>query len=651
MHKSYAWTPSPSLIEGSNLTAFLGKHGLADYDALVRKADADQAWFWDAIFKHYDIRFERPYEAIVEYPQGPEKPVWCVGGTTNAVLNCVDRHRGTPTWDKPAIVGVAENGTIRTLTYAEMEREIDALAGLLVKHGVESGEVVAIYMPMVPEAAVAFFAIMKIGAIILPLFSGFGWEPIVARLSHARARVVITADHTVRRGKRIPLLDTVNEALRHVEHPVTVFALDRDGDADARPADTIIWRSGEPVSQPVATKIVDADSPAMLIYTSGTSGVPKGTIHTHCGMLAKNALDMGLCLDMGAEERLLWMSDMGWIAGPKMIFASALFGATLIIVEGTPTWPESDRLFKLAAEQRATLVGLVPTIVRQIMKSGGLEADRDLSALRRIVSAGEPWTEEAWLWFFEEVGKRRIPILNYAGGTECGGALLTGTMHHPSRPGSFGGPVPGAGVDIVDTNGAPVGPNVIGELVLRHASIGLSRGLWGDPERYIQSYWRQIPGHWVQGDLASRDEDGLWYLHGRSDDVIKIAGKRTGPSEIESAVMQTGVARDCAVVGVEDAISGSALLCVYVPSREDDAGATNAIIREAVAERCGASFRPKYFLRVQELPRTRNDKSMRRILRSIFHDRPIGDTSSLANPQIVDNIRSAFAEQLAAARP
>jgi acetyl-CoA synthetase len=652
MQSSFSWSPSRSQIEASSLQKFLSRHGLGDYAELVEKADADPAWFWDSVFRHHDIRFDKEYRSVVEYTNGPEQPEWCLGGTTNIVLNCIDRHAGTAVWEKPAIVGVGEDGTERSLTYRELDREIAVLAGILKARGIGKGDVVAIYLPMVPEAAVALFAIMKIGAIMLPLFSGFGPEPIAARLAHAGVKAIVTADVALRRGKQIALLDTVLDALEDTPSPVEVIVLDRETgrvrEGDGR---YTAWRPGAEDVAPVPTEIVEADSPAMLIYTSGTSGAPKGTIHTHCGMLAKNALDMGLCIDMGRDDRLLWMSDMGWIAGPKMIFASALFGATLIIVEGTPTWPQNDRLFKIAAEQRATILGLVPTIIRQIMKSGGLAPEgRDLSALKCIISAGEPWTEEAWLWFFETVGESRVPILNYAGGTECGGAILIGTMHHPSRPCSFGGPVPGSGVDIVDPQGEPVETNVIGELVLRRASIGLTRGLWREPDRYMQAYWSQIPGMWVQGDLASRDEHGLWYLHGRSDDVIKIAGKRTGPSEIESVVMQTGLVKDCAVVGVDDPLSGSALLCVYVPAGDDEPDASNAVIREAVAERCGASFRPKHFLRVTELPRTRNDKSMRRILRSIFHGTPLGDTSSLANPAIIDSIRSAFTDQIAAPR-
>jgi acetyl-CoA synthetase len=464
-------------------------------------------------------------------------------------------------------------------------------------------------------------------------------------MMHARARAIITADYAVRRGARTELVDVVDKAMGIAGIAATVFVLHREGgEGEARSASHVTWDPKSPTTASWETEILDAEAPAMLMYTSGTTGEPKGTVHTHCGMLVKNALDMSLCVDMKASDRLLWMSDMGWIAGPKMILSSALAGATLVMAEGTPTWPQSDRLFAIAEKHKVTMLGIVPTIVRQVMKTGGLAPDRDLTSLRVVVSAGEPWTDDAWWWFFDVVGKKKVPILNYAGGTECGGAILVGTLLHPLRPGSFGGPVPGCGADIVDANGKSVDAGVIGELVMRKPSIGLTRGLWRAPERYL-GYWRQIPGMWVQGDLASRDSDGLWYLHGRSDDVIKIAGKRTGPAEIESIVMQTGLVKDCVVIGISDPITGSALMCVYVPvkSGEEDAGKA---IGTAIAEHCGASYRPKHFLRVSDLPRTRNEKSMRRVVRSIVLDTPMGDTSSLANPAVIDEIREATRLQL-----
>lgn len=644
---SFSWTPSEDILENARLARFIHRAGLNDYDDLVARADDDPSWFWNEIFQEFDIEFDTPYQQVVDFPNGPEQPDWCIGGTTNIVSNCIDRFRGTQTYEKTAVVGVSEDGTRCELSYAALDREVCHLASRLRAEGVGRGDVVALYLPMIPEASVAFFAAIKIGAIILPLFSGFGRKPVADRLAIAEAKAVITADFALRKGKRIALAEVAIDAAATLERQPTVFVLDRGAtELPDTPARVVRWQSGQGSRDDTETEILPADAPAMLMFTSGTSGAPKGTIHTHCGMLAKNALDMGLCIDMGAEDRLLWMSDMGWIAGPKMVFASALLGATLIIVEGTPTWPDGDRLLRIAEAEKATILGLVPTIARQLKTISDIPP-RDLSALRIVLSAGELWTEDAWTWFFNEIGGGRIPILNYAGGTECGGAILIGTLLHPLRPGSFGGPIPGSAVDIIDEAGASVATASVGELVMRRAGIGLTRGLWNEPGRYIEAYWSKMPGMWVQGDLASRDESGLWYLHGRSDDVIKIAGKRTGPGEIESVVIETEFATDCAVVGVADAISGLALACVYVPREATaDPEAEKRAISDTVARVCGASYRPRHLLRVTELPRTRNDKTMRRLVRSILTGAPIGDVSSLANPSAIETIRAAAATQL-----
>jgi acetyl-CoA synthetase len=373
-------------------------------------------------------------------------------------------------------------------------------------------------------------------------------------------------------------------------------------------------------------------------------------VHTHCGILAKNALDLGLCIDLKASDRLLWMSDMGWIVGPKVVVSATLLGATAVLAEGTPDWPHNSRMWQMAADYGVTVIGIVPTMVRQMMRHGPeLLAGYDLSALRTTISIGEPWTPDAWIWFFRHVCKRRLPILNYAGGTECGGALLISSFLSPLRPCSFGHPVPGCGADVVDGAGRSLPPGEIGELVMRRPSIGMTRGLWHAPDRYIESYWKIIPGMWVQGDLASRDAHGAWYLHGRSDDTIKIAGKRTGPSEIEMALMATGLLVEAAVVGVPDAMTGSALACVCVPiSPVDDTAEFAQRLAGAVADNFGAAYRPKHFLFVPELPRTRNQKIMRRVIRGVLTDTPLGDLSSLANPETIEFLRSRTVASTAA---
>lgn len=638
------YKPDPDVVRGTRLAAFLRQHQLLDLPDLLRRAEVEPDWYWRAVLEFFDIRFVRPYDKVLDLSAGIESPRWCVGGTTNVVLNCLDRHRGTSTWSKTAIIWDGDDGSKRTWTYAELDAEVGRLAAVLRSRQIGVGDVVAIYMPMIPEAAAAFFAIAKIGAIAMPLFSGFGSRPISERLVDAEARAVISADIAWRRGKVIRMKETLDQALATVDTVHTVVLLARaDPHTPGSPTRDVSWPTEQAGDTESATTIVDAEAPVMLMYTSGTTGKPKGTIHTHCGILAKNALDLGLCIDMKASDRLLWMSDMGWIVGPKIIISSTLLGSTLILAEGTPDWPDKARMWRNAADHGATIVGIVPTTVRQMMRRGPDCLDgHDLSALRATISIGEPWTPEAWAWFFEHVCKFKIPILNYAGGTECGGAILISSFLGPLRPCSFGHAVPGCGADIVDASGKPVPPGEIGELVMRHPSIGLTRGLWRAPERYLEGYWRVIPGLWVQGDLASRDADGLWYLHGRSDDVIKIAGKRTGPAEIEAVLLETGLVTDVAVVGVPDAITGSALACACVSDGliGDQADLAKSLAN-VIAKQFGTPYRPSHFVFVSELPRTRNQKMMRRVIRAILTGMPLGDLSSLANPESIDALRSA----------
>jgi acetyl-CoA synthetase len=637
------WEPSTDIAQQTAIAAFLRQHDLADLKALLGRADAEPDWYWNALLEFFDIQFVQPYSKVLDVSKGIEWPRWCVGGTTNVVLNCLDRHRGTPVWQKTAIIWEGEDGSRRSWSYTELDAEVSRLAGALKSRKIAPGDVVAIYMPMIPEAAAAFLAIAKIGAIAMPLFSGFGPQPITERLIDAEARAVITVDVGRRRGKLLQMKETLDRALAAAKsvHTVVILVREREEEVSWSSRD-VPWPVQNDGAVDVPTEIVDAETPVMLMYSSGTTGKPKGTVHTHCGMLAKNALDVGLCIDLKATDRLLWMSDMGWIVGPKIVVSATLLGATLVLAEGTPDWPQESRMWHVAADNNVTVIGIVPTMVRQMMRRGPeLLAGCDLLALRTTISIGEPWTQDAWIWFFEHVCKRRIPILNYAGGTECGGAILISSFLSTLRPCSFGHAVPGCGADVVDAAGRSLAPGEIGELVMRRPSIGMTRGLWRASDRYIESYWKIIPGMWVQGDLASRDIHGAWYMHGRSDDTIKIAGKRTGPSEIEMALMATGLLADAAVVGVPDAITGSALACACVPiSPIDDTVEFAQRLARAVADNFGASYRPKQFIFVSELPRTRNQKVMRRVIRGVLTGTPLGDLSSLANPESIDSLRS-----------
>ncbi len=640
------WRPDPTTLESANLTRFLRTVGVADFEALNALADRDPAGFHDALIRFLDYRFVRPYQRVLDLADGRPFAHWCVGGTTNVVINTLDRHRGGARATHPALVWEGEDGAQATLTYADLDQQTCRLAWGLRQLGIGRGDVVGMYLPNLPQAAVAMLAVAKIGAVVLPMFSGFGADAIAQRLNDGRASAVITVDGSLRRGKPVGAKSVVDEALAScpgVRHVITLRHLPTPH--DWRPGRDHWWHelvaSAPARVEDVPTEAMPADDPFLLVFTSGTTGKPKGVVHSHCGFPVKTALDLSLCMDLKPEDRFLWMSDMGWLVGPMLVFGGLLVGCTVVLAEGAPNYPEPDRLWRLVERHRVSYLGLAPTIARLSMTlPEAVMAERDLRSLRVMVSTGEAWTPEAWHWTFDRVGQRRVPLLNFSGGTEMGG-ILTGTVIHPLKPCAFAGPVPGTGADVVDDTGASVAPGVTGELVMRTPSIGLTRGLWHDRERYLQSYWSRLPDLWVHGDFASRDADGHWYVHGRSDDTLKIAGKRTGPSEIEALLMGTGLLQDAAAIGIPDPIKGAAVVCVCVARPETDTRAAAGALSAAVVAGLGGAFRPAHVLFVTDLPRTRNMKVMRRVVRAAWLGEPPGDLSTLVNPEAVQAIRVA----------
>lgn len=639
--------PSRQLVEQSNLRAFLALTGMPDYESLVQKADADPAWLMGHVFRFCGIRFYRNYDQMLDASGGIAWARWCVGGTTNLVLNCLDKHRGTPAWDRTFLTWEGERSEERrSLSYREFDAEVCRFAAGLKALGIGRGDTVGIFMPNLPETYVAFFAVIKIGAILMPLFSGFGAHPVATRLKDGGAKAVITADGTWRRGTTAALKPVLDEALLEARDVKHVIVLKRMGDTLATPmqAGRDRWWSevidGQPDDFP--TEEMEAEAPAILLYTSGTTGKPKGCVWTHVGFLGSMVTrDMHICGDFKQSDRFFFMSDMGWMVGAMCACIPSMFGGSLLVAEGTPDYPDTGRFWRLIQDHKVTYLGVSPTLIRGMMRHGNEVDSYDLSALRILCSGGEAWTEAPWRWFFERVGKSALPIINVSGGTEVGGCIFTGTVHHPMKPGSFGGRGLGMGTDIVDDTGRQVPPGQVGEVVLRQASIGMTKSLWKDDARYLESYWNTIPGIWVHGDFAMQDEDGLYFILGRSDDTIKISGKRTGPSEIESLLMATGLISEAAVIGVPDALKGSAIVCVCVAmpgvaTDEDSA----AVLSRAVVTGMGASYRPQQVVFVSDLPKTRNMKVMRRVVRAVFQGNEPGDLTALVNPESVAELRA-----------
>ncbi len=639
------WEPDPDLVAASNLQAFMDRHGIESYEALQARSTEDIAWFWDAVLKNLDIEFYRDYDQIVDLSRGIAFPEWCVGGKMNIVHNLLDKWQGTPVEHRDALRYEAEDGATVTLTYGALHHRVCRCANALRAMGLAKGDRIGLFMPMTPEIVIAFLAIVKIGAVICPLFSGYGAGAVATRLQGAEAKALFTADGFTRRGKPIHLKETADDALAQcptVEHVIVAPHLGRDDTpmTDGRDvwwADAIEGHSGEAPTERTA-----AEDLVMIIYTSGTTGAPKGAVHTHCGFPVKGAQDMYHAMDLKPGETMYWMSDMGWMMGPWLVFGTLTIGATMVLYDGAPDYPGPDRLWQLVEDHAVTHLGISPTLIRALKTEGEAPVrPHDLSSLRAVGSTGSPWDPESWRWCFETVLDGEKPIFNYSGGTEISGGILCGNLFTPLKPGAFSGPVPGMAANVVDVHGRSVRGEV-GELVLRAPWIGMTRSFWGDDERYLDSYWRRFDETWVHGDFAAIDDDGLWYILGRSDDTINVAGKRLGPAEVEALLNAHDAVAESAAIGVPHEVKGSEVVAFVVlrPDATASDDLRTALLEQVVAE-LGKPLRPREIRFTNALPKTRNAKVMRRLIRDAYLGEDLGDTSSLEDPETLEAIRNA----------
>lgn len=638
------WRPTPEHIERANLTRFMRAHDIAGFNALMRRSTTDVAWFTDAVLKFLDIQFYSPYTQVVDVSAGIQFPRWCVGGRMNIVHNMLDKRMGTPDSGMPAVMFEAEDGMTRTMTYGELNRKVNKCANALRALGLGKGDVIGLFMPMTTEIVVAFLAIAKIGGVILPLFSGYGAGAVAARLADAGARALFTADGAFRRGKAIGMKSIADEAAAQTPTLQAMIVLRRTGLETPMTPGRDYWWDEFVQTQPTdaLTEITDAEDTLMLIYTSGTTGKPKGALHTHCGFPVKAAQDMAFGTDVRPGHVIYWMTDMGWMMGPWLVFGALLLGATLFIYDGAPDYPGPDRLWQMVERHRITQLGVSPTLIRSLIPHGEAHFRKhDLTSLRCFASTGEPWNPGPWKWLFEAVGGRRIPIINYSGGTEISGGIVMGNPLLPLKPCAFSAPCPGMAADVVDENGNSI-RNAVGELVIRAPWIGMTRGFWKDKQRYLDTYWSRWPNVWVHGDFAAVDGDGLWYILGRSDDTIKVAGKRLGPAEVESILMRHPHVVEAAAIGAPDEVRGMALVLFAVlrPGVESS-DHLRAELREMVVAELGKPLAPQSILFVSDLPKTRNAKVMRRMIRAAYLGQDPGDTSPLVNPEAVEEIARA----------
>jgi len=638
------WKPTTDYIEHANLTRFMRQYGITDFDELMHRSTDDIAWFTDAVLKFLDIQFYKPYSQVVDLSEGIQFPKWCVNGVMNIVHNCVDKYQNPPVSDRPAVVWEGEEGRTKTLTYRELYAQVNKAANGLRSLGLGKGDAIGIYMPMTPEIVVAILAIAKIGAIILPLFSGYGTGAVVTRLLDANAKALFTADGFFRRGNPVAMKPVADEAAAQVPTLRHIIVLNRaDIPVEMKPGRDHWWTDLiDPQSAEAETEATAAEDVLMVIYTSGTTGRPKGAVHTHCGFPVKAAQDMAFGTDVQPGDVIYWMTDMGWMMGPWLVFGALILGGTLFIYDGGPDYPGPDRLWKLVADHKITQLGVSPTLIRALIPQGeGPFKKHDLSSLRFFASTGEPWNPDPWMWLFEKVGEGKRPIINYSGGTEISGGIVMGNPVTPLKPCAFSAACPGIAADIFDEDGKPL-RNAVGELVIKAPWIGMTRGFWNDNQRYLDTYWSRWENVWVHGDFAAIDGDGLWYILGRSDDTLKIAGKRLGPAEVESILVAHEDVVEAAAIGVPDDVKGMALVLFAVcrPGIEESDALREALMK-MVVEEMGKPLAPKSILFVSDLPKTRNAKVMRRMIRAAYLGQKPGDTSSLVNPEAVEEIRKA----------
>jgi acetyl-CoA synthetase len=640
----FVWRPTPEHIEAARLTEFMRLHEIKDYQELMQRSIEDVAWFTETVINFLTIEFYEPYTQVVDFSEGIAWPKWCVGGKMNIVHNCLDKYIGTPEETRTAFVWEGEEGESRSITYKDLFLQVNKAANALRTLGLGKGDVIGLFMPMTLELVIAFLSIAKIGGVILPLFSGYGPSALVTRLMDTQAKALFTSDGFYRKGVPINMKQIADEAAEKLPLLDHIIVHERVGiDIHMEEGRDHWWHDLVTVqSEDAKTEFTDAEDPIMVIYTSGTTGRPKGAVHTHCGFPIKAAQDMAFGMDMHPNELIYWITDMGWMMGPWLVFGSMIIGSTGFIYDGAMDYPTPSRLWRLVEDHKINKLGLSPTLIRVLIPHGEeIVNARDLSSLRIIGSTGEPWNPAPWKWLFEKVGKSKIPIVNYSGGTEISGGNLMGNPILPLKPCSFSSPTPGMAVDVFDEQGNSI-RNQVGELVLKVPWIGMTRGFWNDPDRYIQTYWSRWPDIWAHGDWAAVDNDGQWFLLGRSDDTIKVAGKRLGPAEIESILVDHSQVVEAAAIAVPHDIKGNEVVVFCVLTSQPDHGEElRKELTALVIGEMGKPMAPRKVLFVSDLPKTRNAKLMRRMVRSAYLGIDPGDTSSLLNPETLEEISNA----------
>ncbi len=635
----FEFIPTEKQIQESNIYKFIKKHNLSSFDELSNKAKNDLEWFWKSVDEDIGIVWDTPYEKILDTSKGIAWSKWFVNGKTNIYKSSVEKFVKTIP-DKIAYYFESEDGKTSNISYSELDSKVSKLANGLKSLGVRTGDVIAIYLPMIEEAILSILAAAKIGAIQTIIFSGYSSDSLHMRLKDCNAKILIISDGFYRKGKSISQKQSVDIALKNTMVKKTIV-IQYGGVDEYSETDNVILYDKLVSSQDIIceTEILDSEDPLFILYTSGTTGKPKGVIHTHGGFSVFAGHQSAYLIDTQAQDTLFWPADIGWITGLVWnVYGLLIMGASAVIYDGALDFPTSDRIWKMLSDYNATIFGISPTAVR-LFKKNNVEPLKlfSLDKIKNIPTTGEPLDEDSWWWLYEKVGNKKIPIMNLSGGTEIGGAMLSVFPGMKLKPSTVGMPVPGMNLDVVDDNQNSVREKN-GYLVIKSPWPAMTRGLLNDDKKYLETYWSKFKDIWFHGDYVFVDKDNLWYMRGRSDDVINVSGHRMSTAEIEHTVISHKKISDAASISIPDSITGEAIVVFFVVDNKSEF-ITSSEISNYISEKIGKVAKPKFVFQLSDLPKTRTGKIVRRLLKLKLLGKELGDLSSIENPQVLDEIQ------------
>ena len=614
------------------------KHNLSSLDDLSKKAKNDLEWYWRSVDEDIGIVWDEQYTKVLDDSKGIAWSKWFVNGKTNIYKSSVEKFNQLSP-GKIAYYFESEDGQTSKITYSELNSKVSKLANGLKSLGVKKGDVIAIYLPMIEEAILSILAAAKIGAVQTVIFSGYSSESLHVRLKDCNAKILLISDGFHRKGKPVSQKKSVEIAVKDTFVEKTIVIPYKGIDAYSESEQIIFYDNLVSEQNSMCnTEILDSEDPLFILYTSGTTGKPKGVIHTHGGFSVFAGHQAAYLIDTQAQDILFWPADIGWITGLVWnVYGLLIMGASAVIYDGGLDFPASDRIWKMLSGYDATIFGISPTAVR-LFKKNNIEPLKlfSLDKIKNIPTTGEPLDEDSWWWLYEKVGNKKIPIMNLSGGTEIGGALLSVFPGMKLKPSTVGIPVPGMNLDVVDDDQKSVrGKN--GYLIIKSPWPAMTRGLLHDDQRYMETYWSRFENIWFHGDYVYVDNDNLWYMRGRTDDVINVSGHRMSTAEIEHCVISHKKISDAASIAVPDDLTGEAIVVFFVSDNKTEKLSTLEI-SNYIAEKIGKLARPKYVFQLTDLPKTRTGKIMRRLLKSKLLGMDLGDLSSLENPEILDEI-------------